>query len=141
MKVPQNREITRSKPKNKPLKHAVKNCYTVEELIRMGNFDWLCIAEGYLLEGIRLGKWESLNGMFRVLNSVGVTYSRASYYYFRSAKYYYIPNPFFSVCASLVGVSSSSAARVGLSSALSIASRYPDRWVIPSYIVSPTLGA
>ena len=135
MKSKGKREITRNRAKSSPLKSSEKNCYTVEQLIRMGNFDWLCIAEGYFLEGVRLGKWQSLNGMFKVINSCGITYCRASYYLFRKGQFYYVPTPFFSVCSTLVGVPVAVAASAGLASALSIALRHPDRWVIPSYVL------
>ena len=129
------REIRRVKSKSERLKSNPLHCYPIEIMIKAGKIEILSITEGFFLEGCRLGKWGNMTEMFNLLNLCGLKYTRQSYYLFRAGSHTYIPNPFLSALAFCVGIPVSVAADIGRPSALSIALRHPDRWVIPSYVL------
>lgn len=140
-RIEQKKEIRpmRSKPSNK--KSALTNCKNIEQLARQGNFESLVIAEGYHLIGLQLGYWSSVSGMFTLLRSAGLSYSSTSYCRFKSGEYYYLPNLFLSVLASVCACPYPVAHAAGLPLALRVVSRHPDRWVLPSYVEASQLAA
>lgn len=140
MKTQLKREITAVSNKKRAAKSVFQDC-NIETLIRLGAFQSLCITEGYYLIGVEKGYWLNVSDMFKQFQAIGLTYSRCSYFRFRSGEFYYVPAAFVSALAALVGVGYPVAYSAGISSAYFFASRHPSRWVIPSYIVSPTLGA
>lgn len=131
----QKRKIKTIRAKTSTQKPAFVNCTDINTLIAEGRFHSLCVSEGYYLIGVERGYWVSIAGMFTVFRSIGLTYSRSSYFRFRAGEYAYLPSAFISALAGLLHVGYPVAYSVGVASAYSCALRYPERWVIPSDVV------